>query len=153
MQLLIGYGSQLHSDDAVGQCVALALQKELPDLEILAAAQLLPEWAERISVAELVVFVDASSELSAGEIAFFNLDTSDANCPVGEATSTAISHYCTPQSLLELAEILYGKRPRAWLFLIGAADLSLGEGFSSAMSKSLPHLLESIRLKLSASST
>jgi hydrogenase maturation protease len=150
MQLLIGYGSQLHSDDAVGQCVALALQKELPELEILAAAQLLPEWAERISVAELVVFVDASSELSAGEIAFFNLD---ANCPDGEATSTAISHYCTPQSLLELAEILYGKRPRAWLFLIGAADLSLGEGFSSAMSKSLPHLQESIRLKLSASST
>ena len=145
MQLLIGYGSQLHSDDAVGQTVALALQKELPELEVLTAAQLLPEWAETISRAELVIFADASPELKAGEIACFSLDAAEQHT---QNSSNSITHHCTPQSLLELAELLYGNRPPAWLYLLGSANLSLGENFSSALVVSIPVFKKAIRLKL-----
>jgi hydrogenase maturation protease len=59
--LVIGYGNTLRSDDGVGQRVAEAVTAlSLPDVKTVSCDLLTPEWADPISQAKQVIFVDAS---------------------------------------------------------------------------------------------
>ena len=68
--LVIGYGNTLRGDDAVGQVVARALAGEaaIEGVEVIACHQLMPELAECIDAADLVVFIDAAADLQPGTI-------------------------------------------------------------------------------------
>ncbi len=58
--LVIGVGSDLRRDDAVGRHVAEVIEAmALDHVSVLVTTQLVPELVEPISAADRVVFVDA----------------------------------------------------------------------------------------------
>ena len=118
--LVIGVGSDLRRDDAVGRHVAEEYEaRSLGDVAVIVTTQLVPELVEPISAAERVVFVDAS------------VDVSDVTgVPVEPLSGAGESHHSTPAALLGLAERLGMNVPPAFLVQIPAHDLSLGEGLS-----------------------
>ena len=118
--LIIGVGSELRSDDAVGRRVAERVEAlALDDVEVVVTTQLVPELVEPIAESERVVFVDASVAADGVEVAVVEpLDGSGG------------SHHSTPGALLALAAPLGLNRPTALLVEIAAHDLSLGEHLS-----------------------
>lgn len=130
--LVIGVGSDLRRDDAVGRHVAEEYEaRSLGDVAVIVTAQLVPELVEPISAAERVVFVDAS--VAVGEVTAF---------PVEPLPGTDASHHSTPGALLALAERLGMNVPPAFLVEIPAHDLSLGEGLSARTAALVPIALD-----------
>ena len=68
--LVIGYGNALRTDDGVGWHAArlLAGDPRLADVVVVAEHQLAPELAFDLSLASLVVLLDASTETPAGTV-------------------------------------------------------------------------------------
>src|SRR5947207_2352820 len=68
--LIIGYGSSLRGDDGAGSIAAELLAERFKenDVQVRRCHQLVPELAEPISCAEVVIFVDACRENQPGEI-------------------------------------------------------------------------------------
>ena len=122
--LVVGYGSELHHDDAVGRRVAETIERHgLAGVTVLTSTQLVPELAEPIAAADRVVFVDASVEVD--EVVVRRL-------PV--RIERVDSHHATPAHLLGLVRSLGHQCPPAFLVEVPAFDLSLGEGLSEPAS-------------------
>jgi hydrogenase maturation protease len=122
--LVIGYGSELRGDDAVGRHVARqAAGWRRPEVRALSVHQLTPELAEPLSEADVAVFVDASADGVAGAVQLRRLDAAPGAAP---------GHTSDPRWLLALTEALYGRRPEAWLVTVPASSFGLGEGLSAA---------------------
>lgn len=128
--LVIGFGSDLRRDDAVGRRVAEEVEaRSLGDIDIdagidididvIVTTQLVPELIEAISTADCVVFVDASVSVLEVTVA-----------PIQPLVGAGSSHHATPGGLLGLAERLGLDVPSAFLVEIPAHDLSLGQGLS-----------------------
>jgi hydrogenase maturation protease len=142
--LLIGYGNPLREDDGIGWRVVEELangQWSMVNPQFVAVHQLLPELAEPISQADLVIFVDAAVEGEPGEIRRVDL-TPQAERP------GAFSHQVGPAGLLESARVLYGRYPPATLFTITAAQMGYGEELSPTVAAALPHLLRQIHARI-----
>ena len=148
--LLIGYGNPLREDDGVGWRVIEAIDNwqltidnpstssgQVCQLSTVATHQLLPELAEEVSAAELVVFVDASVEGEPGQIMVREI------LPVAQEMG-AFTHHFDPAGLLAYARDLYGRFPRAYLVTITAVQLGYGEGLSAAVEAALPDVLKQI---------
>ena len=153
--LLIGYGNPLREDDGIGwrvveeierqQAVDKNLQSSIFDpsssprqvLQCLATHQLLPELAEEVGEAALVIFVDASVEGEPGTVAVREL------VPVAQEIG-AFTHHFDPAGLLGYARDLYGRFPRAYLVTITAVSLGYGEGLSEAVAGALPEVMQHI---------
>ena len=135
--LVIGYGNELRQDDGVGPRVArIVAGWQRPDLEGIAVHQLTPELAERISQADRVMFVDAGHDNALVQARLLEPDQA----------APSWSHTCEPQSLLALAEALYGSRPNAWLMEVPAPVWASGKSFP-------PWPSEACRRRLSRSSS
>jgi hydrogenase maturation protease len=117
--LVIGYGNPLRSDDAVGLHVARAARAA--GFEAVEIFQLVPELAERIAAARVVLFVDCDVRLAPGEVAVSGLPH-----PVGFVLHDPAS----PAGLVELARTLYGRAPEARCIGIGPESLEMGEELS-----------------------
>jgi hydrogenase maturation protease len=141
--LIIGYGNTLRSDDGVGQRVAMAAASwGLPWLETIMVHQLTPELAEPLASAELVIFVDAhQAELRA------EVEVSLLESPISVG---ALAHAGDPRRLLALTEAAYGRRPRAWLVTVPAADFSLGEALSATAESGVRQALSRIAALIGA---
>lgn len=140
--LVIGYGNPLRQDDGVGWAAAEALAGKAVDgatIQVEAVHQLLPELAEPISAADLVIFIDASveGEGEPGEIKQKRVR------PSGEDPA-AFSHHFRPARLLGYARELYGRFPPAYLFTITAARLGYGEGLSGVVETAVVDLTRQI---------
>jgi hydrogenase maturation protease len=124
--LVIGFGNTLRGDDGVGPRIARAVARwGCPDVEAIAAHQLTPELAARVTEADSVIFVDARIAESGGEqCEAIKIDSSGATAEVG--------HTCSPALLLILALRAFGREPPAHLITVPAFDLNLGEGLSAA---------------------
>ena len=124
--LVIGYGNTLRRDDGAGPEVARRVAElGLPSIDVLEAHQLLPEHAELLSRVERAIFVDASLA-----------DIPDQIClePVApDPTAELGTHAADPGGMLALARVLFGHAPQAWIILLPAVDLDIGEGLSPAM--------------------
>jgi hydrogenase maturation protease len=57
----------------------------------------------------------------------------------------SITHHFDPETLLAMAETLYGHAPQATLFSVTAASFDLEEGLSPEMTAALPVLIDSIK--------
>ena len=136
MNLIIGYGNTLRSDDGVGPFVAHQFAMRFPAVNVLTPHQLLPELVEPISDAQIVVFVDASVEGRVGQV------TVQPVCP--SANEDAFSHNVTPAGLLAGAQSLFGGAPDAWLVTITGEDFTLGETLSEPVHAAVPGILEKI---------
>jgi hydrogenase maturation protease len=139
--LVIGYGSTLHSDDAVGVRLAARLTAVCdPTVTVLARHQLLPELAEPISRAQRVIFVDAaapSDDTTAGQVSVRPVTP--------EALTGALVHHVRPESLLGLAALLYGHAPPAHLVTISVQSLVLGGDLSPQVAAALPEAVARVR--------
>ncbi len=141
--LFIGYGNPLREDDGVGWAAAEMLfhtdhrsrfTAHDSRLTVETTHQLLPELADSISQADLVIFVDAAVDGEPGEI----------RCQVVRPFPQppgAFSHHVSPAGLLQMAQELYGRCPPAYLFTVTAASMGFDEGLSPAVTAALPELL------------
>jgi hydrogenase maturation protease len=115
--LIIGYGSPIRGDDAIGPLAAGALATgPLPaGVQVLARHVLTAELVEDIAAADRVIFLDAAADGPPGEVRVRELH------PDETAVST-MAHFLDPRELLAWCQTLYHHEPQAWL--ISAAGLS-----------------------------
>jgi hydrogenase maturation protease len=120
--LVIGYGNTLRGDDGVGPRVAEAIEKlNLPGVRTLACQQLSPEYADPVSRAHTVVFVDAAVD-APREVQLRKLEPGE--------TSQLMAHAADPRTMLALARDVFGHVPQAWWLTIPAMNLDFGEKLS-----------------------
>jgi hydrogenase maturation protease len=141
--LVIGYGNPLRGDDAAGQVVARAVEQwHVPNVNVLVLHQLAPELAEDLARVTTVFFIDASSDvmLEYPRVTEIQLKPS----PI------SVSHFSSPQDLLELAKQLYGCIPRAYQIEVPAKEFELNEGLSAKAQLGVSEVLEYLREALNA---
>jgi hydrogenase maturation protease len=138
MWLVIGYGSSLHGDDGFGRLVAAELVKKIRNeaAEVLSVQQLTPELAEPVSKAKGVIFVDACANAPAAEVRFTELHLNKFEQP-GSSWDT---HNCSPETIIEAAQMLYGSAPKAWLYTVGGREFGLGESLSPDVEQLVPKI-------------
>ena len=133
--LVIGYGNTLRGDDGVGPRVAEAIEKlNLPGVRTLLCQQLSPEYADPVSQAHTVVFVDAAVD-APREVQLRRLAPGES--------SQLMAHAADPRTLLALARDVFGHAPQAWWLTIPAVKLDFSEeltreaqrGFTEAVKK------------------
>jgi hydrogenase maturation protease len=137
--LIIGYGNPFRRDDGFGWRVIDALKAApIEGMEVIQTLQLMPELAEDISHASLVIFVDASVEGEPGKVQVRPVQG-------GERPAPNYTHYVAPEELMGMAEVLYGRQPDAWLITVTGKDFDLGEGLSPIVDESIPKVITQIR--------
>lgn len=132
----------MRGDDGVGVRIATVLEPALAARGGVAIAthQLLPEHAESISRARVVIVVDASCTLAAGRVAWRKLrDDKDA-----VTIQTVLGHHGDPVSLLALSRTLYDQAPKAVLVSIGVHSLALGDKLSPAVARAEGRVIRQI---------
>jgi hydrogenase maturation protease len=128
--LVIGYGNTLRGDDGAGPWVAQAVAKwRLPEVRALAVHQLTPELAAELATASQAVFVDASVARDCATVELRKLE------PRG--SPARLNHTSDPQSLLALAQEVYGHCPQAWLLTVHATHMDFTEGLSPEARESI----------------
>jgi hydrogenase maturation protease len=143
--LILACGNSLRADDGAALVLANWLRERWcdPETEIRSQQQWTSELAETISRAELVIFVDASASVAAGEVACVALG------PIYESRAS-LTHQTSPVTLLALAQQLYGKSPiRAYLVTIGGASFRMHEGLSVVVQRAIPSAVDCIRALIS----
>ncbi|MBK1617212.1 hypothetical protein CKO42_01850 [Lamprobacter modestohalophilus] len=131
--LVIGYGSPIRGDDALGPLVADRLQEHFgkqPQLSAQPRAQtetptgavevqarhiLTAELVDDLARTERVIFVDAAIDTPPGQVRRRRLS------PDRTALST-MAHFHDPRELLAWCEALYQRAPEAWLVSGGGAE-------------------------------
>lgn len=137
MILVIGYGSELRRDDAVGLRVAERVGVlGLPAVRSVVVQQLTPELAEPLSLVTHALFVDATVEGRPGQVEVVPCPPVDLSAPMG--------HVSRPQELLALTEAVFGRTPSAWMIRIPVADLGLGEGMTPAAIVGVERAIEAV---------
>lgn len=136
--VLIGYGNDLRSDDAIGPLVAEAVEAwGMPNVKALALHQLTPELADILQNSDRAIFVDACSLPSVKEVQVQAIEPA-------ESTTTAIGHTSDPRSLLALTKALYGHFPRAWMVTVPAINFELGEKLSTVAQQGIADALKEV---------
>jgi hydrogenase maturation protease len=121
--LVIGVGSELRSDDAVGRRVVESVGRRRPpeQLEVRSVHQLTPELADAMTGRELVIVVDAAVGATAATV------TEVASVPA----AGAMSHHLDVAALVGLARLL-GRAPARVVTLgVPAFELGLGTALSA----------------------
>lgn len=118
--VVIGIGSDLRGDDAVGRLVAATMEGRREGVRVLSVHQLTPELAADLAAARRAVFVDAAIGIQ--EVAVRPV------APAG--AGGAFAHHATPEGLLALAEEAYGWAPEGWVVSVPAERFDLGAGLS-----------------------
>jgi hydrogenase maturation protease len=144
--LILGYGNTLRKDDGLGVYAALALAAlTLPaDVEICTYQQLSPELSPILARMDHAIFIDAA--VTSGNEKSGVIKTRALRPRTSQPGS--INHHFDPETLLAMAETLYGHSPQAILFSVTAASFDLEEGLSPEVNAALPVLVESIKKHL-----
>jgi hydrogenase maturation protease len=123
----------------VGCCAAELLAAELPaaSAQVLNCQQLVPEMAQAVSRAKLVIFIDADLQLPAGQVVRWSVGASE------DAVKT-FPHSLSPQGIVQLARQLFSRAPQAWVYSVGAADFNCGDHLSPKLQKALPKLVRDV---------
>jgi hydrogenase maturation protease len=144
LTLIIGFGSLLRGDDAVGPLAAERLRELCPDpnVEIRAVHQLTPELVEAVSRTTRVIFIDASVQGEPGEIR-------ERPITAEIAAGTAFTHHVSPEGLLAAARTLYGKAPEACLISCVGGDFSYSIEPSVELQRRVEAVAKAVLRKLS----
>ncbi|MCG6940650.1 MAG: hydrogenase maturation protease [Thiohalocapsa sp.] len=140
--LIIGYGSPIRGDDAVGPLLADRIAGRIEQgawpagTEVQARHILTAELVEDLHRAARVVFIDAAAGGTPGEIRTRRVQ------PDPGAPST-MAHFHDPRELLAWCEGLYGAAPEAWLVTVSGAAWDYGHfDLSPTVQAVLPAALE-----------
>lgn len=116
--LVIGYGNDLRSDDGAGRVAAERITDlDLTGVTIRSLSQLTPELALEIVEADVVIFVDASVEVT---------ETTVVPVSPRPMAGSAVTHFAEPGALLGMAETVGSVPRRVFLVSIPVTDLDLG---------------------------
>lgn len=119
--LVVGVGSLLRTDDAVGRVVAERLEaRHLDGVEVASVHQLTPELAPGFAGRRLVVIVDAAVDVDAVSVRPIEIDGS------GEL----MTHHLGPAGLLSFAAKLGWRPERAVAVRIPVRELQVGTALS-----------------------
>lgn len=120
--LVIGYGSPIRGDDALGPLVADQLETRIGAdpllsawVEVQARHILTAELVDDLARAERVIFIDAAIDTPPGRVQRRRLT------PDRGALST-MAHFHDPRELLAWCEALYGRASEAWLVSGGGTE-------------------------------
>jgi len=139
--LVIGYGSPIRGDDAIGPMAADRLQAEgLPDdVRVISRHILTADLVPDIVDARRVIFIDAAARGAPGEVRCERLNP-DAN-----AVST-MAHFLDPRELLAWAHALYGSMPEAHLVSVAGDDFDFAHfDLSATVDRAMPEVLHRVR--------
>jgi hydrogenase maturation protease len=132
--LIIGYGSVLRADDALGQIVADYLSQYYqnePRVKVRAVHQLTLDLADDVSKYDLVILIDAYNQSgSQGQLTFEAVYPS-TNIP------SPLTHYLQPGELLATTQTLFGKLPQMMLIGLTTDHFNHGEDFSNQAAANL----------------
>ena len=146
MALIIGYGNPLRGDDGIGWAVVEQLDSSLiisqSSLELLAVHQLMPELADPVSEADLVIFVDACVDGEPGDVGV----TAVASHPIAQS----YTHHLGPVELLSYAQGVNGRCPSAYLITITGQSFGYEEKLSPPVEKAIPQVIKTIQNLTSA---
>lgn len=150
--LIIGYGNPLRTDDGVGWQVAarLAADPRAAGIDVIAAHQLAPEYAEDLHAASLVVLVDA--QLDGHPPPAPGACTIRQILPRAGAATGGWTHHRTPSGLAALARDLYGSVPPVRAVGVGVASLGPGDRLSPQVDQALPAIADLV-LRLATRAT
>ena len=143
--LIIGYGSPIRGDDAVGPLLADRIAEQVErgawpaGTEVEARHILTAELVTQLHAADRVVFIDATADGTPGEVHTRRLQ------PDPSAPST-MAHFHDPRELLAWCEGLYGAAPEAWLVTVSGAAWDYGHfALSPAVDAALTPAMQAIR--------
>jgi hydrogenase maturation protease len=146
--LLIGYGNELRSDDAVGQRVSdLIASCKLTNLCTLCIRQLTPELADLLAKFDVAIFVDVYPA---------TMEQNVQVCPIELAdNSVTMGHSSNPSYLLALTKTLYGRSPQGWWVTVPGVNFEFGENLSPLAEQGIEiaidkinHLIKTVRKEL-----
>jgi hydrogenase maturation protease len=146
--IVLACGNPLHGDDGVPVHLARELDATLadPNVEILCSQKWAPEIAERISHADLALFVDASAAISPGAILVQVIEPA-ANTP------GVTAHTMKPEQIICLAQHVYGRVPeRTFLVTIGVRSFTHDRQLSAPVREAIPAALAKIKSLLAGES-
>ncbi|MGD1854329.1 MAG: hydrogenase maturation protease [Leptolyngbyaceae cyanobacterium] len=139
--LVIGYGSELCGDDAVGPWVAMVVADwHLPAVKSLSVPQLTPELTTELAKTNYVMFVDACGRKAVRTVQIAPIAVSDELSP----SMAFAAHTYDPCALLNLTQRLYKRHPQAWLMQIPIESCDLGGELSSVARQGCDRALRSI---------
>ena len=144
--LIIGYGSPIRGDDAIGPLAADALQaRGLPaGARVLSRHVLTAELVEDIAAADRVIFLDAAADGEPGEVRVREI------APDPSAVST-MAHFLDPRELLAWCETLYGQAPDAWLITAAGHSFDYASySLSPAATAALTPMLQRVHALIGA---
>ncbi|NET37830.1 MAG: hydrogenase maturation protease [Cyanothece sp. SIO1E1] len=141
--VVIGYGSELRSDDAIGPRISRAVADwQKSNVRSLCVQQLTPELSEVLAEVDYAIFADACRmDCPAGaRVKILNPCGSEtAGCSI-----PALGHTCDPQSLLALTQSVYGHYPPAWWVEVSAENFEVGDRLSAVAEQGVVAALEQI---------
>jgi hydrogenase maturation protease len=119
--VVMGYGSSIRGDDAVGAIVADQLIDELDSTRVTVHSRhiLTAELVADLQGSSLAIFLDAAADGPDGEVL----------CRKVEADSKAnvsMAHYLDPREMLAWCRDLYGRSPEAFLVSVRAVETDYG---------------------------
>ena len=142
--LVIGYGSPIRGDDALGPLAAEALTAGPlpPGVSVISRHILTADLVADLAATDRVIFIDASVAGEPGEIRVQSL-TADVS-----ALST-MAHFLDPRELLAWCQALYQRQPQAYLVTATGesfeyANYSLSPVATSALASLLARVRELI---------
>jgi len=142
--LVIGYGSPIRGDDAIGPLGAEALAASaLPaGVEVLARHVLTADLVPDLAAARRVIFLDACVGGHPGQV------NVQALAPQPGLAST-MAHVHDPRELLAWCVALYGRAPQAWLVSAEGASFDYAHCQLSACAQAaLADMLGTVRAML-----
>ena len=150
--LIIGYGNPSRRDDGVGLAVVNGLRRRLGQapldegddgyaelggpVDTLFLQQLMPELAETLSGYERVWFVDAHLGVYPELVRRTAL--------AAHYGLASVSHHLGPETLLALAQQLYGHAPAGELISIRGFDFDFGEELSEATAEGVRQVADAL---------
>lgn len=127
MDLVVGVGNELRSDDGVGARIVRALPAQ-PGVETAVVHQLTFDLTDAVGRARRVLFVDAHAEET-------HLRLSRVS-PHGAVQG--IGHALAPEALLAWTSAACGRAPDAWVLSVPAQSFDIGEELSPDVLRGLP---------------
>jgi hydrogenase maturation protease len=138
-EMVVGYGSELRSDDGVGWAVVrrLVADPRFAGVDVRGEPQLAPELAIDASRASLVVLVDAAADLEPGAIRIRTL--------AGDGRpASAWTHHIEPDDLIALTRELWGSAPPVVTVSVGVASLEVGESLTLPVEAAVPRVVDAV---------
>lgn len=138
--LVLACGNPMRGDDGVGWRIGRTMQRQPPmsGLTVLVTQQLLPEHAEAVSNADLVLFIDCSAVIPPGTVSTVCIHPA-------ESLPHIFTHSLDPPALLRLALDLYARTPsQAIAVTVGGESFELNDRLSKTVESALPQALEEV---------